>query len=544
MEPADAIETAESAARRTTLEINRANSLRLAERFEDGMAVLDGAEPLCARFDLPALMSRLCFTRGNLLFQTGRAAECAAAHDRALAEARRAGSVEAEARALGGLGDAHYMRGAFVSSRAAFAKCVETAAAIGLGEIEADNLPMLAMSSVWLGDLAGARALAERALQLAGTLRRPRAWGVASNGLTLILCELGAFDEAIEVARRALEMARTRSSRFFQFMARLGLSHALELAGRRAEGQAAIEDLPAHERANIPPIMATAVKPRMARLRQDRAALLEAVDTWEFKAWNMGMVWFLPDAVSGCVEADAWDSLARLLDRLAPAMPPEPVIFFTAPVQAARALLALRHDGSSPRTAMRPAPHWRPSLPAARHTRSPAARPAVCRRSRRERSQLPEVAAQVRARAVVRVAELAHDLALLVEVEDVRAVPAGPPAVAGLEQPAHQRRSRVIEVVLAGPADRRLARAFVDDAVIHQKRHRAKRARELGQERLANRVAPAMLAAVARQVDGVVGEEGHHVVEVVGVEACDEAFEHVGNHFGHGFQLLLQDRMG
>ena len=202
MEPADAIKTPESAARRITLEIDRANSLRLAERHEEGLAVLDGAEPLCARFDLPALMSRLCFTRGNMLFQTGRAAECAAAHDRALAEARRAGSVEAEARALGGLGDAHYMRGAFASSRAAFAKCVETAAANGLSEIECDNLPMLAMSSVWLGDLAGARALAERAMELAGTLRRPRAAGVASNALALILCELGEFDAAIEVARR------------------------------------------------------------------------------------------------------------------------------------------------------------------------------------------------------------------------------------------------------------------------------------------------------------------------------------------------------
>ena len=77
MEPADAIKAPESAARRTTLEIDRANSLRLAERHEEGLAVLDGAEPLCARFDLPALMSRLCFTRGNMLFQTGRAAECA-----------------------------------------------------------------------------------------------------------------------------------------------------------------------------------------------------------------------------------------------------------------------------------------------------------------------------------------------------------------------------------------------------------------------------------------------------------------------------------
>ena len=43
------------------------------------------------------------------------------------------------------------MRGAFVSSRAAFAKCVETASANGLREIECDNLPMLAMITVWHG---------------------------------------------------------------------------------------------------------------------------------------------------------------------------------------------------------------------------------------------------------------------------------------------------------------------------------------------------------------------------------------------------------
>jgi hypothetical protein len=60
------------------------------------------------------------------------------------------------------------------------------------------------------------------------------------------------------------------------------------------------------------------------------------------------MVWFLPDALLGCVEAEAWDALGRLLDRLRPDMPPEPVIFFTASIGGCRALLALRRDGASP----------------------------------------------------------------------------------------------------------------------------------------------------------------------------------------------------
>ena len=89
MEPADAIKTPESAARRITLEIDRANSLRLAERHEEGLAVLDGAEPLCARFDLPALMSRLCFTRGNCCSRPGT---LRSARPRTIAPSRKRGA--------------------------------------------------------------------------------------------------------------------------------------------------------------------------------------------------------------------------------------------------------------------------------------------------------------------------------------------------------------------------------------------------------------------------------------------------------------------
>jgi class 3 adenylate cyclase/tetratricopeptide (TPR) repeat protein len=344
---ADEIGTAELAARRTMLEIERANTLRLAERFEEGLTVLAEAEPLCARFDLAAVMSRLCFTRGNLLFQAGRAADCALSHERALTEARRAGSVEGEARAWGGLGDAHHMRGAFHSSRAAFAKCVETAAANGLREIECDHLPMLAMAAVFHGDPAAARPLAERAIELAETLRRPRAIGVVTNSLTWLLLDLGEFDEAVKVARRGLDLAMKRGSRFFQVLASLNCGQALLLAGRAAEARALVEDLPALEHPTFRMIGA-ALKPRLARLRGDVAGLREAVDGMQIGAWNLGMVWFVPDSLTACVEAQAWDTLGRLVDRLASAMPPEPAVFFTAPYEAARALLAMRQDGASP----------------------------------------------------------------------------------------------------------------------------------------------------------------------------------------------------
>ena len=49
----------------------------------------------------------------------------------------------------------------------AFAKCVETAAANGLREIECDNLPMLAMANVFHGDPLGGRPLSVTVMLMA-----------------------------------------------------------------------------------------------------------------------------------------------------------------------------------------------------------------------------------------------------------------------------------------------------------------------------------------------------------------------------------------
>src|SRR5262249_51396756 len=140
---------------------------------------------------------------------------------------------------------------------------------------------------------------------------------------------------------------RTRGSRFFEALARVNCAHALRLAGREAEGLAMVEDFPELEHPTLR-MIAAALRPRLARLKRDAAVLRQAIDGMEIKTWNMGMVWFVPDSVVGSVELEAWDTLGRLLDRLAPALPAEPAPFFTAPVQAAHALLAMRRDGGAP----------------------------------------------------------------------------------------------------------------------------------------------------------------------------------------------------
>jgi class 3 adenylate cyclase/tetratricopeptide (TPR) repeat protein len=208
-----------AALRRVSLELERANAFRLAEDRNQALAMLDSAESLAVRFDFGEALSRIFFTRGNLLFQLGRIDACREAHERALAEARRSGSLEAEVRAWGGIGDAAYARGAMVSAREALARCVELAEAGGFYAILADNLPMAAHVDYLSNDFERCIERAMRAVALARDHGRPRGASVAELAASVALFDRDRVEEAIEHATESVNLAR-----------RLGLSF-LETAG-------------------------------------------------------------------------------------------------------------------------------------------------------------------------------------------------------------------------------------------------------------------------------------------------------------------------
>ena len=85
----------------------------------------------------------------------------------ALDYARRTGSPELEARALGGLGDATFAQGRMASSNRAFAACCELAQRHGLARIEAANLAMVAITSWYTLDLPRTSREAAEAVDLA-----------------------------------------------------------------------------------------------------------------------------------------------------------------------------------------------------------------------------------------------------------------------------------------------------------------------------------------------------------------------------------------
>ncbi|MBL0040511.1 MAG: AAA family ATPase [Xanthomonadales bacterium] len=199
--------------------IGIAAGMRIIERVDDGLAALAEAEPLARRHGLHLELSRLHHLRGNLHFGIGRADDCLREHEAALAQALVAGSPEAEANALGGLGDAYYVRGHMRSAREQFARCVALAQRHGFGRIEVANLHMVGWATYYLMQIDEALAIVDRARELARAVSHQRGEMIAEAAIGLLA---GWCKGEIEPAEQRLQHA-------------LGISQAL--GAKRFEGE-------------------------------------------------------------------------------------------------------------------------------------------------------------------------------------------------------------------------------------------------------------------------------------------------------------------
>ena len=154
------------------------------------------------------IQARCHFTRGNLFFPMGRVDDCLVEHRAALDLAERTGDAEAKARALGGLGDAEYARGAMVASGRYFGRCVEESRRIGLGRVEVSNRPMHAATQFVELNLRDALTAGQEAVALAAAVGQKRAELVAHQCCVCALLEFGCFDEARPHIERARIIVR------------------------------------------------------------------------------------------------------------------------------------------------------------------------------------------------------------------------------------------------------------------------------------------------------------------------------------------------
>ena len=194
---ATALGTAPDATGRVKALVGLAEAMRLADRFDDALALLTEAEGPAAAEGQADWLARIHHLRGNLLFPMGRAEDCAREHAQALRCARQSGSPELETRALGGLADAEFARGRMISAHRAFTECCELAQRHGLSRIEAANRPMVAHTLFYMLDMAASLREADRAVALAKGIGHARAALIAQLAAAWALLYQGELDHVL-----------------------------------------------------------------------------------------------------------------------------------------------------------------------------------------------------------------------------------------------------------------------------------------------------------------------------------------------------------
>ncbi len=195
--------------------IGVAAGMRIIDRYDDAFAALDTAEQEAMAAGLTEDLSRIHSLRGNLYFPLGDGEACRDAHGKALEYARRAGSPQLEAQALGGLGDAEYVRGRMRTANGYFRRCVELCRRQDLVEVEAANLSMVAHTRMYLNELREAAADALASADLAREIGHLRAEINARLAAVFSLYDLGERVQADTHITRAGELIERLGARRF-----------------------------------------------------------------------------------------------------------------------------------------------------------------------------------------------------------------------------------------------------------------------------------------------------------------------------------------
>ncbi len=202
---------------RCDLLLQQAGSMRVLDRFDEAFEVLSRAEALALEPDDVRRLADICFLRGNLHFPRGNIEGCLEQHARSLALAQRVGDPELEARALSGLGDASYMRGAMITAFGHFDRCVKLGQQHNLPNIVAANQVMRGLARFYQNDVDNGLADIEASVQLAEEIGALRAALVAYCSLFIVFLDLGRLDDLREPMERIKALCEVTGARRFAY---------------------------------------------------------------------------------------------------------------------------------------------------------------------------------------------------------------------------------------------------------------------------------------------------------------------------------------
>lgn len=347
-----AAELAENDTGKSSALIGLASSMRLTDQYDEALAALAEAEPAATRQKQDLVLARIHHLRGNLYFPLGRIEECRAQHELALDFARRAGSAEYEAAALGGLGDAAYGSGRMRSATAHFARCLEICREHGLGRVEVANHHMLGWSRVYLNELEQALENSLETAESAVRLGQFRAEIMGRGCAASVMLDLGRRDEAIRQLDLSLEITRRLGARRFESQNMCFRARAFMDAGKHIQALPLLKNALAIARETgsyfIAPFALGCLARASDKEDERRAAIEEAESMLAAGAVGHNYFWFYRETMQGALEHGEWGHARRFADALEDYTSAEPLPWSDFFIARARALAAAgegRRDG-------------------------------------------------------------------------------------------------------------------------------------------------------------------------------------------------------
>jgi tetratricopeptide (TPR) repeat protein len=323
--------------------IGIASGLRMVDRQQEALALLDEAERLAGP-DFDAERAQIHYLRGSVYFPLGDVPRSLAEQTRALEHARAVDSIELQLRALSGLGDAHYGAGRIASAYRHFKECVELSRRHRFGQIEAANLPMVAFSALLMGSLDEVQETAEAAVALTQRMATRRAQIVAHHGCAIAYMERGELERARPHAQAAVDVSRAIGARRFEPESMLLVATCLVYDGKRLEAAAMMREALAMAREHISycgPMILGALARATDDPEERRRCLEEGQQIVEAGCPAHNHIFYYREAIETSLDAQDWAGAVRYADRLEQHFREEPIPFAAYTAARARVLAAV-----------------------------------------------------------------------------------------------------------------------------------------------------------------------------------------------------------
>jgi class 3 adenylate cyclase/tetratricopeptide (TPR) repeat protein len=341
-----ALEAAGNAHERCAAWLGLAAVKRITDDLDGAFADLALAEAAAIDSKLVAERARIHFLRGNLCFPRGDIHGCLSEHRRSLDFARQAGVAELEADALGGLGDADYVRGRMISAHRHLGQSVQLARRDGFGRIEVANRSQMAHASLYFRPqreaLDDARAAADAARQVG----HDRAELNARVAVMFACYACGEFDELRAHGQAAGTLVSKLGAWRFE-QARLNfLAKAALAQGRPDEALSLTRDALARGRNTGLGLEGPRTLGTLARALDASDARCDALAEGE-AIISQGCVghnqpWFYWDAIDVALDLGRWQEAERYAAALEAHTRPEPLPWCDFHIARARILASLR----------------------------------------------------------------------------------------------------------------------------------------------------------------------------------------------------------